>query len=445
MPGDLAQRWQSDLDGLESPQTVKWLRAIQSRARHEFNRSGLPGRMDEHWRYTPLRAFEGRHLVRSLPSTGFNTPGRIFAAQAPVQIDMSDGAPADIRGRGLEGLTVLSLQEGLEQYEGRLKPLVESLDCSGPGRAFTAINTALLEAGLVIHVAEHVDAGQLSILWRGGDVASGELHSSRVFILLDRGARLVLLEQFGPSMEMNDDEIGQPGPGLNLITQVDLAESAVLDHVRLQSESGSASLVTNTRVNQNGQSRYAYTGLDFGGGLVRHDLFVALQGFGAFARIDGAFLLDGNRHVDNHILVDHVAKGCRSDQFFRGVLGGRSRGVFNGKALIREGADESSVRQSNANLLLSPLAEVDSKPELEIHADEVEASHGATVGQIDDAAVFYMRTRGLDENQARKMLISAFCNSVLDRINTSVVSTADLESLASDMYLNMPDMAEAVR
>jgi Fe-S cluster assembly protein SufD len=133
-------------------------------------------------------------------------------------------------------------------------------------------------------------------------------------------------------------------------------------------------------------------------------------------------VLDGARHVDNHISVDHASPACSSEQFFRGVLGGRSRGVFNGKALIRPGADESSVRQSNANLLLSPLAQIDTKPELEIYADEVEASHGATVGQLDEAAIFYMRTRGLSETEARRLLVGAFCRAVTDKLENQVLA-----------------------
>ncbi len=445
MPGDLAQRWQSDIDGLGPTLMADWLQAIRTDACAEFNRSGLPGRKDEHWRYTPLRAFEGRKLVRSSPKAKSDSPGRVFADQAPMQVDMSGGAPVSIRGNAPQGLTVLSLRDGLEQYQDRLRPLVESLDCSGPGRAFAAINTALLDAGLVIHVAENVEAGTLSILWSGSSAAASELHSSRVFMLLDRGARLVLLEQFGGSDQLNDDVAVRSGSGLNLVTQVDLGESASLDHIRLQSETGEATLVTHTRVDQGEQSICSDTGLDLGGGVVRHDLLATLRGSGACARFDGAFVLDGTRHVDNHIVVDHVAKGCLSDQFFRGVLGGRSRGVFNGKALIREGADGSSVRQSNANLLLSPLAEMDTKPELEIYADEVEASHGATVGQLDDSALFYMRSRGIDEGQARMMLTSAFCKSVVDRIDPAVVSRADMESLEQQMFLNMPGPEESGR
>jgi Fe-S cluster assembly protein SufD len=153
-----------------------------------------------------------------------------------------------------------------------------------------------------------------------------------------------------------------------------------------------------------------------------------LAGEAADCAFDGAFVLDRKRHVDNHVSVDHAAPGCSSTQFFRGVLGGSSRGVFNGRALIRSGADGSSVRQSNANLLLSALAEMDTKPELEIYADEVEASHGATVGQLDETAVFYLRSRGLSEDQARRILTMAFCHAVTDRLENS-----DLAARVSEM------------
>jgi Fe-S cluster assembly protein SufD len=207
-----------------------------------------------------------------------------------------------------------------------------------------------------------------------------------------------------------------------VVAHVELDTNAVLDHLRLQNESENTVLMSSTRIEQAQGSRYEYAGFDLGGGLVRHELKTVLGGSGAHASFLGAFVLDGARHVDNHISVDHASPACSSEQFFRGVLGGRSRGVFNGKALIRPGADESSVRQSNANLLLSPLAQIDTKPELEIYADEVEASHGATVGQLDEAAIFYMRTRGLSETEARRLLVGAFCRAVTDKLKNPVLA-----------------------
>jgi Fe-S cluster assembly protein SufD len=220
---------------------------------------------------------------------------------------------------------------------------------------------------------------------------------------------------------------------------VELGSNAELDYFRLQNESEKTVLLSSTRIQQARGSRLRYSGFDLGGGLVRHELKTVLGGSGAHAAFLGAFVLDGSRHVDNHISVDHASPACSSEQFFRGVLGGRSRGVFNGKALIRSGADESSVRQSNANLLLSPLAQIDTKPELEIYADEVVASHGATVGQLDEDAVFYLRSRGLPEADARRLLVSAFCRAVTDRLENQKMAGCISDMIDRAMPGTLPE------
>jgi Fe-S cluster assembly protein SufD len=252
-------------------------------------------------------------------------------------------------------------------------------------------------------------------------------------LLLEPGAELKIIEQF--------ESAGDTANALNVVTQADLGDGAVLKHVRVQRESEGVVLLTSTSVEQAPGSTYRYSGFDLGGGLVRHELDTKLAGPGAEAGFDGAFILDRKRHVDNHISVDHASPGCTSTQFFRGVLGGSSRGVFSGRALIRPGADESKVQQSNANLLLSPLAEMDTKPELEIYADEVEASHGATVGQLDEAAIFYLRTRGLSDSQARRMLTAAFCHAVTDRLEDRTLA----ERLSEMIDAAMPDGLPATR
>ena len=293
----------------------------------------------------------------------------------------------------------------------------------------TALNTAFLDQGLVIHVGENVKAGSLLIRWAFSGEERAHLSNFRMILLLEPGAELEIIEQF--------ESTGETANALNVVTQVDLAERAVLGHVRVQQESEGVVLLTSTSVEQAAGSNYRYSGFDLGGGLVRHELDTKLAGRGAEVEFNGAFILDGKRHVDNHVSVDHASPGCNSTQFFRGVLGGSSRGVFNGRALIRPGADESRVKQSNANLLLSQLAEMDTKPELEIYTDEVEASHGATVGQLDEAAIFYLRTRGLSDAQARRMLTAAFCHAVTDRL----VDRSLAERLADMIDETMPGSA----
>jgi Fe-S cluster assembly protein SufD len=197
-----------------------------------------------------------------------------------------------------------------------------------------------------------------------------------------------------------------------------------LRHTRLQQESPKAVLVTRSDIRQAQDSNYHYSGLDLGGGLVRHDINVELRDSGAECRLHGACLARGRAHVDNHMDVEHTGPGCKSDQLFRGVLGDRSRAVFNSRVYVAAGADGTEARQSSAGLLLSPHAEIDAKPELEIHADEVIASHGATVGQLDEDALFYLRSRGMDMATARNLLTMAFCRSVVEQLPSEALRKA---------------------
>jgi Fe-S cluster assembly protein SufD len=359
-------------------------------------------------------------------SQGVDFPEPLVGVGAGV-VEICNGVLSDNLPDTTGGLTLLPLSGGIEAFEERLQRLLAAVELNGPARTFSALNTAFLDQGLVVHVAENVDAGSLLLRWAFSPEDAPQLGNFRLILLLEPGAELKIIEQF--------ESAEKTASALNVMTQVDLAEDAVLEHIRVQHESDSVVLLTSTSVDQAAGSKYRYSGFDLGGGLVRHELDTILAGIGARAEFNGAFVLDRKRHVDNHVSVDHASAGCSSTQFFRGVLGGSSRGVFNGRALIRPGSDESSVHQSNANLLLSPLAEMDTKPELEIYADEVEASHGATVGQLDDAAIFYLRSRGLSDAQARRMLTAAFCHAVTDRLEDRSLA----ERVAGMLDAAMPD------
>jgi len=408
--GSLAERWSGALEARPSGPAPGWLQALRQTAALQFRAGGLPHRKVEAWKYTPMRALEGFELApaatrEASPVAGLPAP---LCDRAAI-VDIVDGVPT-VPSAGLpEGLAVLPLAEGIRRFEDRLKPLFEAIELNGAAQAFAALNTALAEQGLVVHVAADCAAGRLLLRWAASAQTAAVLRHCRLFLLLDRGARLDLVEQYQGS--------GTPAAALNVLCQAELGVGAVLGHTRVQAESDQAVLLTSTTLEQAADSRFVYRGFDLGASLARHEIKVHLAGPGAAADIAGAYVLDGKRHVDNHVNVEHSAAGCSSEQFFRGVLGGRSRGVFNGRALIRPGADGSRVRQSNANLVLSPLAEVDTKPELEIYADEVEASHGATVGQLDEAAVFYLRSRGLSDASARRLLTMAFCHAVTDRVD----------------------------
>jgi len=407
----LIEQWSDEFRARQFLSAPGWLQELRESAAGEFASAGLPGRKTEAWKYTPLRVLENRApaVVRAMrdgisPET-FPEP---LSGSGSINVDFLDGCLHGELPAAPDGLTLLPLIEGLGVFEDELRKLITATDTAGTGRMFAALNTAFLQQGLVIHVGRNIKAGTLHLRWAFSNEGADGLGNTRVLVLLEEGAQLDIVEQF--------ESVAASFGSLNIVMQADLGQGSSLVQTRIMSESDDAVVLTSTQAEQSAGSSYQYYGFDLGGGLVRHELHSALAGEGATCGFDGAFVLDRKRHVDNHVSVDHAAPGCSSSQFFRGVLGDRSRGVFNGRALIRPGSDDSVVHQSNANLLLSRLAEIDTKPELEIYADEVEASHGATVGQLDEDAVFYLRTRGLSDAQARHLLTTAFCHAVTDRL-----------------------------
>ncbi|MCP4047856.1 MAG: Fe-S cluster assembly protein SufD, partial [Gammaproteobacteria bacterium] len=397
----------------------EWLKVLRQSGADEFRTHGLPTRKDEAWKYTGSGALARGEVMLATESevsvSGFIHPTPL--AEKELQINMLDGQFLAEIGNQRPGLTVLpmagALNHGLAGLQALLESLTDTQSNAGSTHGFSALNSATLDSGLVIHVAAGTDAGSLSLVWSTRAVGTPLLFNSRVCIILEEGAKLELLEQFeSPHDNANTS---------NIVIQADLGANAEFQHIRFQQETDAATLITRTEVLQQAESAYAYYGFDLGGGLIRHDLHTSLKGRGVKSVLNGAYLLDGNRHVDNHARVDHMAPGGFSDQYFRGVASGSGRAVFNTAVCVHPGADETEARQSNANILLSARAEVYTKPELEIYADEVIASHGATVGQLDEQAVFYMRSRGLSENEARQLLTTAFCRSVSDKLSDPVL------------------------
>jgi len=414
----LATRWLQQLATHETNSGIAWLEEVKRNARAELVAAGrLPGRKDERWKYFSLQVLEEAQpeIDQVWPAVKMSAD-RLLATAGGVFLPLHPGAAIEIAAETLQslpaGLRLLNLNQAAAepQLAGQLKKLIDAVDLKGPGRWFEALNTASLDDALLIHVAAGVDAGRVHIEWMAGE--DNRLNNFRVFVVLEKGAQLQLIETW-PHGRGSDGA----NPLANMLSHIELAEATQLDHLRVQCVDAGQHLLQFVKVNQSGASQYRYTGFEMGGGLVRNDIDCQLNGPGATADLAAAFIGNGESCIDHHIVVDHHATNCRSEQNFRGVLGGRSRGIFNGKALIRPGADGSSVRQSNANLLLSDLAEMNTKPELEIYADEVEASHGATVGQLDEMALFYLQSRGLNRVNARRMLTGAFCRAIGNRLS----------------------------
>ncbi|MBK8270217.1 MAG: Fe-S cluster assembly protein SufD [Planctomycetes bacterium] len=207
----------------------------------------------------------------------------------------------------------------------------------------------------------------------------------------------------------------------NAVAEFDLAENAIIDHYKVERESDSAYHMAARSVRLGRSGNMSSHTLSFGGGLVRNNIHAYLGGEGANVMFNGLYVLRGTQHVDNHLRVEHAKPHCNSWEYYKGILGDQSRGVFTGRIIVHEGAQKTDAKQSNANLLLSPDALIDTKPQLEILADDVKCTHGATVGQLDDEAIFYLRTRGVNMDAARSLLIYAFAGESIGQIRVPVL------------------------
>ena len=393
-----------ELDHIGSPD---WLTSLKEQGRSQFKASGLPGRSIEVWKYSAIPF--ANQADRKLESDQKQSATDIDPLDPELtRISVQDGDLNRIHGDLVSGVHVNSLKSEIENSSTEIRPFLESLEIAGGRHALSAYNTASLSPGVVIRVDKGIDAGTLLMQWNAFETGSKPVNNSRVLLILEPGSRLHLVEQ-------HENGAGDSAI-LNLVVQGDLGTGSELTLTRFQELSPASMLIGRTDISQASGSSFHFTALDLGLGMARHDVKTSLKGERANCALNGACVGNGESHMDHHLEASHEAENCQSSQLFRAVASGRSRVVFNGKVFVHKGADGTEAEQSSAGLLLSKLAEIDSKPELEIYADEVIASHGATVGQLDDAALFYMQSRGLNKDQAREILTMAFCRSVTDCI-----------------------------
>ena len=210
----------------------------------------------------------------------------------------------------------------------------------------------------------------------------------------------------------------------NSVSEFFVGPNAVLDHYRVQRESAAAFHIAATHVREERAAQFRSTAITLGGRLTRHHVHTALVGEGVDSTLNGLYIEDGAQHVDNHTLIEHVEPHCQSHEFYKGILGGRATGVFRGKIHVHQAAQKTDAYQANQNLLLSATAQINTKPQLEIYADDVKCSHGATIGQLDADALFYLRSRGVGHREAIRVLTRAFAGEVLDRVRIPALKDA---------------------
>lgn len=270
--------------------------------------------------------------------------------------------------------------------------------------SFTALNTAFTIDGAAIGISKNfISKKAIHIL----HISSGKniLSNHRNFINVEQSAQVTIIESFH---SLSDDPAF-----VNSVTEIIVNENAVVKHYKLQNESENSYHVGNTSIMQKANSNYFSIALDFGGKLVRNNINTILDGHGIVSTLNGLYITNKNQHIDNHTFIDHAKPHCESHELYRGILNGKSKGVFSGKILVRRDAQKTDAKQSNSALLLSEDAQVDAKPQLEIYADDVKCTHGATIGQLDDQAINYLRARGIPKVKAVQMLTYAFAEEII--------------------------------
>jgi Fe-S cluster assembly protein SufD len=385
-------------------------------------RDGLPGARNEAWKYTSLRALERRSFDAAVPTAGDIDATLLADIPAPRLVfvngrfDAHHSDCAELPG----GVVLGPLSDGSTTIADDVDPALRL-----PGReaaVFARLATALAEEGVVLQVAAGVQATTpLHLVFIGVASATDVASHARHLVDLGAGARVAVLEH-----HLHD---GDHANLSNAVVQVRVAAGAELLHARVQDECPRATVITQTTVVLAAGARYQRIDLEVGAGLSRHDIGIRLDGDDAHASANGILLGTGRRHLDTRLDVEHRGRDTSCDLVWRGLGAGRSRTVFRGGIVIQAGADGADARLANKNILLGEGAEIDTQPALEIHADEVKAAHGATVGRLDPTALFYLRSRGLPEPDARRLLTGAFCREITESVSDPVVRDVLTRSL----------------
>lgn len=421
-----------------------WLLSVRQAAFERFRTLGFPTRRDEDWHFTsvapiaeadfiPLR---GNGAPAGAPDTrpadldrflfgGADWPRLVFVnGELAPELSSMVGLPAGVR--------VSRLADAIDADAAGLRAQLGAV-AGIASNAFAALNTALFTDGVFVHIPADVSlARPLQILYvSNADAAKGVTYP-RTLVVLEPHARATVIESYVG--------LGDATYFTNAVTELRLGENAQLAHVRVQRESVRAFHVGLAEAHQARDSRLSAFSFATGAALSRANIYTTLAGPGAEATLDGLYLVDGTQHVDHQTRIVHQAPNCASHEVYKGILDGAAHGVFNGKVYVHPEAQKTDGKQTNNNLLLSADAQVDTKPQLEIFADDVKCTHGATVGRLDEVALFYLRSRGLPVEQARTLLTYAFAADVLQRIQDVPVRDA-LQDAVRVRFADAPELA----
>jgi Fe-S cluster assembly protein SufD len=391
-----------------------WLTGARRQALERFSALGFPTTREEEWRFTSVAPIaESRFVLATNGAAGLN-PQDVEPLRVPggtvATLVFANGryvpALSEI-GRLPDGVRIGSLAAAIGD---NLLETHLTQAAAFDRHPFTALNTAALADGAFVSVPEGTSIDlpvQLLFISTAGERDKHETMSHpRVLVVAGAGSRASIVETYA----------GTSRYFTNTVTEIFAGENARLDHYKLQQESAAAAHIGSTYVRAARDAAVTAYSISFGGALVRNDVIAVLDGQGGECTLNGLYMGEGRALVDNHTTIDHARPNCSSREVYKGILTDHARAVFNGKIIVRPDAQKTDAKQTNKALLLSEGAQINTKPQLEIFANDVKCTHGAAIGQIDDEAIFYLRARGLGEQEARRILIRAFAGDVLGRI-----------------------------
>jgi Fe-S cluster assembly protein SufD len=418
LKNDLISLFRQNTGALESG-SGRILNLYREQAFHDFDRLGIPTMRNEAYRYTPLeKFFQGNYDVE-LNANPFKIDiGSVFRCDVPeldthvVLVLNGFYASGSQTGQLPEGVVVSGLNEASVRYPDLFhKHYSHYADTSADG--LVALNTLFAQDGVFIYIPKHAVVDKpLQII---------NLSHSGKNLRITRRNLIIAEEGSSASIVICDHTLCQHAYLANSLTEIFMGKNAAIAFDRLQNENNLSTHITNLFIHQDANSHFNGNTISLHGGLIRNNFYARQNGPDCETNLNGLFLCDEKQHVANFILMDHASPRGTSNQLFKGILDHDATGSFNGKILVRQDAQKIQAYQKNNNILLSSAARMNTKPHLEIYADDVKCSHGATTGQLDNTAMFYLRSRGIGEKEARHLLMYAFANEIVSRISVPIL------------------------
>ncbi len=398
----------------ESSPTVPWLELVRSSAIDRFEQLGFPTVHDEEWKYTNLASLAKQSFIPATRSETLSGDSArfVYPETATAHLVVVNGFLSEELSvkTGLEDVVAVDLLSAVA--DARYNKIARSYLARNAGyhdKGLAALNTAFVQSGVFLFIPRNVKVKtpiQITFLTDAEQADSASF--PRLLVVAEANSSATIIESFVAT--------GEQQYFTNAIAEIVVKDGARLEHYRMQRESREAFHVSLTSAELGRGSSYDTTSINIGARLARHDISVVMDHEGAECWVDGLYLVGANQHSDTHSVIDHKQPHCNSHQLYKGILDDNGRAVFNGKVFVRAGAQKTDALQTNKNLLLSPHARVDTKPQLEIYADDVKCAHGAAVGQLDPEELFYLQARGINPELGRNLLTYGFAEEIIAKI-----------------------------